>query len=76
MLVVAITTIAYINLLSNELEAEIRLTVDELMREELKNLKLVYMLYISRVLCEPVSHSIKSTHNNYDAFTYGVYMYM
>lgn len=28
-------------LLSVELEAEIRLTVDELMREELKNLKLV-----------------------------------
>lgn len=27
---------------SVELEAEIRLTVDELMREELKNLKMVY----------------------------------
>ena len=29
-----------------ELEAEIRLTVDELMREELKNLKLVSVLDI------------------------------
>ena len=31
----------YLFIFSVELEAEIRLTVDELMREELKNLKLV-----------------------------------
>ena len=52
-------------LLSNELEAEIRLTVDELMREELKNLKLV--------CCTPseycVSLSAIPYHNNYNAFT-------
>ena len=57
-------------LLSNELEAEIRLTVDELMREELKNLKLV--------CCTPseycVSLSAIPYHNKYNAFTYGVYM--